>query len=199
MASSFNIRVQENKIESKIVVALERIAEAFRVLLWNESKEKNLSPVQIQILIFILFHEKEKCKVSYLAREFNMTKATISDSVKILLQKELLLKSSDSYDTRSFSISLTPAGKKIAQSASSFASAIEKPISKYSTEQKEMMLTSLLNLIYDLNQANIITLQRMCFTCANYSLQNGEHYCKLLQIKLANRELRIDCDEYETI
>ena len=87
--SSFNLNEQNQKIESRIVVALERISEAFRVLLWNESKENSLSPIQIQILIFIYFHSTEKCKVGYLADEFNMTKATISDSVKVLLSKEL--------------------------------------------------------------------------------------------------------------
>ena len=37
--SSFNLDDQNQKIESRIVVALERISEAFRVLLWNESKD----------------------------------------------------------------------------------------------------------------------------------------------------------------
>lgn len=61
--SSFNLSEQNQKVESLIVVALERISEAFRVLLWNESKENSLSPIQIQILIFVNFHSLEKCKV----------------------------------------------------------------------------------------------------------------------------------------
>ena len=98
--SSFHLTEQNQKIESRIVVALERISEAFRVLLWNESKENSLSPIQIQILIFIYFHSPEKCKVGYLADEFNMTKATISDSVKVLLSKELVTKETDPNDTK---------------------------------------------------------------------------------------------------
>lgn len=90
MKPSFDIGNQS--IESRIVVALERVSEAFRVLLWNESKENSLSPIQIQILIFIHFHSLEKCKVGYLANEFNMTKATISDSVRVLLSKAFVTK-----------------------------------------------------------------------------------------------------------
>ena len=90
--SSFHLTEQNQKIESRIVVALERISESFRVLLWNESKENSLSPIQIQLLIFIQFHAQEKCKVGYLADEFNMTKATISDAIKSLEQKELITK-----------------------------------------------------------------------------------------------------------
>jgi len=195
--SSFNLNEQNQKIESRIVVALERISEAFRVLLWNESKENSLSPIQIQILIFIYYHSLEKCKVGYLADEFNMTKATISDSVKVLLSKELVTKETDPIDTRSFSLLLTNEGKKIAKKASFFASSIEHPIEKFTQEQKAIMLNGLLKLIYDLNNSGIITIQRMCFTCSNYQIDNGVHYCKLLNSKLAENELRVDCPEHE--
>ncbi len=197
MASPFNLRQQEQKIESKIVVALERVSEAFRVLLWNESKESTLSPIQIQLLIFLLFHSEEKCKVSYLAQEFNMTKATISDSVRTMLGKGLVVKTSDSVDTRSFIISLTTEGKAVAKKASSFANAIEKPLNKLSDEQKQTMLSSLLKLIHELNQAGIITIQRMCFSCAHHQFSDGTHYCNLLKSKLANEDLRLDCTEHQ--
>jgi DNA-binding MarR family transcriptional regulator len=197
--SAFNLKEQENKIESKIVVALERIAEAFRVLLWHESKKNALSPIQIQILIFLLFHHQEKCKVSYLAQEFNMTKATISDSVRVLLKKQLILKESDAADARSFTISLTTAGEKIAQKASQFATAIEKPLARFSKVEKQHLFNSLLQVIQTLNNNDIITVQRMCKTCANYRFENGTHYCRLLNLNLKDSELRVDCAEHEAI
>lgn len=197
--SSFKLNEQNQKIESRIVVALERISEAFRVLLWNESKENSLSPIQIQILIFIYFHSFEKCKIGYLADEFNMTKATISDSVRVLLAKELVSKEIDAADTRSFSLYLTNKGNQIAKRASFFASSIEQPIEQLTQEQKTIMLNGLLKLIYDLNKSGIITIQRMCFTCSNYQSENGKHYCSLLKTQLADSEIRIDCPEHEMI
>lgn len=197
--SSFNLSEQNTKVESRIVVALERISEAFRVLLWNESKDNSLSPIQIQLLIFIHFHDREKCKVSYLANEFNMTKATISDSIKVLLSKELVSKETDPIDTRSFSLSLTASGEETAKKASLFASSIEQPMEKLSEEQKTIMLNGLLQLIYNLNKSGIINTQRMCFTCSNYEHTNGEHYCTLLRSQLAQSELRLDCPEHKLI
>lgn len=197
MHSSFNTDVQQDKVESKIVVALERMSEAFRVLLWNESKEHSLSPIQIQILIFIKFHSDEKCKVSYLAREFNMTKATISDSVRVLVKKELLIKVDDPSDTRSFTLRLTPAGEHIVNKASLFTSALEKPIDKLSLKQKQTMLDGLLRLIHDLQKSGIITIQRMCYTCSHYSTRDGGHYCSLLASALTTSDLRIDCPEHQ--
>jgi hypothetical protein len=37
--SAFDLEHQKSSIESKIVASLERVSQAFRVLLWNESKE----------------------------------------------------------------------------------------------------------------------------------------------------------------
>tara|TARA_Y100001972_G_scaffold128457_1_gene189243 strand:+ start:1438 stop:2043 length:606 start_codon:yes stop_codon:yes gene_type:complete len=195
--SPFYLPRQNQSVDSRIVVALERISEAFRVLLWKESKENALSPIQIQLLIFLLFHDKDKCKVSYLASEFNMTKATISDSVKVLLSKKLMTKVPDPNDTRSFSLSLTTEGKQIAGKAASFSSSIEKPIGQLSADQKQVMLNGLLKLIHDLNQSGVITIQRMCFSCANYRSEKGTHYCNLLKAHLAESELRVDCPEYQ--
>ena len=61
--SDFNLDYQNKNIESKIVAALERLSQAFRVLLWQESKEFSLSPIQVQVLIFLLHHSDEKKKV----------------------------------------------------------------------------------------------------------------------------------------
>lgn len=197
MKSPFDLNEQNSKIESRIVVALERISEAFRVLLWNESKGISLSPIQIQILIFLLFHPDENSRVSYLAHEFNLTKATVSDSIKVLFKKGLIEKQEDPQDSRSFTIHLTEKGKMIANKTSSFASAIEKPITSLGTVQKEAMLSGLLKLIHGLNRAGVITTQRMCFNCANYKTENGKHYCNLLKTHLAEEEVRVDCPEHE--
>lgn len=197
MSSPFNPKHQNQHLESKIVAALERVSEAFRVLLWTESKQNSLSPIQIQILIFLLFQSREKCKVSYLAQEFNMTKATVSDSVKVLLKKGLIEKQDHPEDTRSYLIALTASGKKMAEASSSFSLPIEKPLNTLTPEQKEVMLTSLLKLIKDLNKAGIITVPRMCYTCANYRSRSNGHFCNLLNTELADSEIRVDCPEHE--
>src|SRR5690554_4599506 len=113
--SDFDLSHQNQNTGSKIVASLERISQAFRVLLWKESKEYSLSPIQVQVLIFLLHHSDEKRKVSYLADEFNMTKATISDTVKTLENKGLSSKVHDLQDTRSYTIDLTTKGKEIAE------------------------------------------------------------------------------------
>ncbi|KFF18718.1 MarR family winged helix-turn-helix transcriptional regulator [Chryseobacterium sp. JM1] len=197
--SPFNLNQQNHEIDSKIVVALERLSEAFRVLLWNESKLNALSPIQIQILIFLLFQPTEKCRISYLAKEFNMSKPTISDSVKSLLQKGLIDKKSDLLDSRSYTLSLTDSGRITALKSADFTRSIENPVSSLNLQQKEIMLDGLLKIIQGLNTTGILTVQRMCFTCSHYRISDEGHYCKLLQMSLAYKEIRINCAEHAAI
>ncbi|HMZ45298.1 MAG TPA: MarR family winged helix-turn-helix transcriptional regulator [Chitinophagaceae bacterium] len=193
--SDFNLQVQNDNIESKIVASLERIAQAFRVLLWQETKEFSLSPIQVQILIFLLNHSKDKCKVSYLAAEFNLTKATISDTIKTLEQKKLIEKEYEVEDSRSYIIHLTQKGKEIAQKTSFFTNEIKSPISKLSSENKEHLYCSLLDIIKYLNTQKIVTIQRSCINCTHYQTnKNGlKHFCKLLNSNLSTSQVRIDC------
>lgn len=199
--SPFDLVYQNKNIDSRIIAALERIAQAFRVLLWNESKEYSLSPIQLQVLIFLLHHSEEKRKVSYLADEFNMTKATISDSVKVLEQKKYITKTYEPHDTRSYVIHLTVKGKELARRSALFADELLVPIIKLHADDKENMLLSLMSLIQHLNKSGIITIQRMCKTCAHYAAAKGAqpHFCKLLNQDLAESELRLDCPEHELL
>lgn len=192
--SDFDLSNQS--VESKIVASLERIAQAFRVLLWQESKEFSLSPIQVQVLIFLLYHSEEKRKVSYLAAEFNMTKATISDTVKTLEQKKLIMKAYEPHDTRSYVIHLTRKGEDIASRTSLFTREIRTPVNKLHPDDKENLLLSLLNIIRHLNRTEVITLQRMCMNCSYYRSSDG-HFCTLLNQPLHVQDLRVDCPEHQ--
>lgn len=196
--SDFNLQHQHKSTESKIVASLERISQVFRVLLWQESIEHALSPIQVQVLIFLLYHSPEKRKVSYLADDFNLTKATISDTIKTLEQKGLVTKQSEPQDLRSFIIHLTSEGQNIASKTSFFSKEIFKPIDKLNEADKENLLLSLLDIIRHLNQSGIITIQRMCMTCQYYiSGEEGQPpFCKLLHQNLYPKDLQIDCPEH---
>jgi len=199
--SPFDLKHQNENMDSRIIAAMERVSQAYRVLLWNESKEFSISPIQIQILIFLLFHSEEKRKVTYLADEFNMTKATISDSIKVLEQKKFIRKEYEQHDTRSYSIHLTAKGKEIAKRTATFANQIQEPITRLNSEDKENLLISLMSIIQHLNKTGVITIQRMCRTCLHFSPGKGKapNFCKLLNQSLLESDLRIDCPEHELI
>lgn len=133
-----------------------------------------------------------------MANEFTMTKATISDTVKTLEQKQLITKETERLDTRSYSIKLTARGKEIAEKTSLFSKEISTPIDKLYPNDKENLYLCLLDIIRHLNREGIITIQRMCATCSHYeySGESQQHFCTLLNQNLLPADLRIDCPEH---
>lgn len=197
MKSIFSPEYQQQNLESKIAASLERISEAFRVMLWNDAKEYSLSPIQLQILVFLYFHSHDKRSVTSLSQEYNMTKATISDAVNSLLEKNLITKKIDKTDSRKFTITLTKFGNKIVNDISNFAQPLVASINQFSKKEKENLNLFLMKIIYSLVTKNIINIQRMCFTCKYFKINSKQQkYCLLLQLPLGNKDLRVDCAEH---
>lgn len=197
--SAFNPERHITNVDYKIVAALEKISEVFRVLLWAEAKEHKLSPIQMQLLIFIKYHNNDKQRrIASMAREFNLTKATISDSIKVLEQKGLIKRTDDAFDSRSFNFSLTDQGMKLTGMIENFTLPLDGAIATLSTQQKDQFLVLVLDLIYRLNQNGIISTQRMCYNCFYYNGdRQQDHNCNLMQKPLAIDELRIECPEHK--
>lgn len=185
-------------LETKILIGLERLSEALKTLLWEKAKVFGISPIQIQILLFVANHKTEICNVSYLAKEFNVTKATISDAVRVLLKKEYLEKDFSPVDNRRYNLSLNSKGNELVNNLSGYATSLEEELSSFSKEDLSTVYDTLTKLIFQLNQRNIIQVQRTCFNCKYYSGdKKNSHYCNLLQSKLKKQEIRLDCNEFE--
>jgi DNA-binding MarR family transcriptional regulator len=197
--SSFDPAKHLTNIDYKIVAALEKISEVFRVLLWAEAKGNNVSPIQLQLLIFLKYHKLEKqCRIAFMAKEFNLTKATISDSVKVLEQKGLVQRVGDTNDSRSYNFSLTEKGEKVTEIIEKFTIPLDGAIATLEQSQKEYLLSSVLDLIFRLNQQGIISTQRMCYTCFYYGgNRKDHHFCNLMQQQLAFDDLRWECPEHK--
>ena len=195
--SIFNPSEQENNISSKIIVGLERISEVFKTLLWEKAKVVGLSPIQIQILIFITYHRQELCNVSHIAKEFNITKPTISDAVRILDKKGLITKDFSSVDSRSYSIQLSQLGNKIVSEIENFADPLKNQLKEIQPFDLENLFRTLSQLIYQLNSNGILTVQRTCYGCKFYEQTDNKDFCNLLDKELLNSEIRLDCPEYE--
>lgn len=195
--STFNPEQQESNISNKIVAGLERVSEVFKVLLWEKTKLVGLSPIQIQILIFIAFHKQNLCHVSHLAKEFNVTKPTISDAIRVLDKKGLLVKEVSSTDSRSYTLRLSDLGNEMVSQTYDFSHPLKQHVDVFSQSELESLFGTLSQLIYKLNRSGILSVQRTCFGCKFYERTNDHDYCNLLQKELLSQEIRLDCPEFE--
>lgn len=195
--SIFNLAFQQDDIKSKIVVALERISEVFRAMLWEHAKTIGLSPIQIQILIFVAYHQESLRNVSHLAKEFNVTKPTISDAVRVLEKKGLISKHPAAYDNRRYSIALTPKGEAMVKETENFAEPIKQQLQPFSNEQLSLFHTQLVDLITGLHRSGILSEQRTCHSCRFFEKDKGKAFCKLMKKPLLANDIRLDCPEFE--
>ncbi|MEA1785029.1 helix-turn-helix domain-containing protein [Arenibacter sp. GZD96] len=195
--SIFNLKEQNKELDYKIVAGLERLSQVFRSQLWEKAKTYQLSPIQIQLLIFLQHHSTTKATVSYMAQEFHVTKPTISDAIKILEQKKLLSKFPDPEDSRSYTMQLTTAGSHIVAVSENYVDPITQLIAKVAAHEKMILWETICSLITQLNAQQIISVQRTCLACQHHRLRHEAHFCSLLDKKLEVKDIRLDCPEFE--
>ncbi len=195
--NAFDRNEQQTSQKAKITAGIERLSTLFRATLWEEAKLYNLSPLQVQILLFIAFHDETQCNITNLAKEFAVTKATISDAVKVILEKSLLRKRGIE-DARGFLLYLTSDGKKCVNKLSGLTDFFIKSLDKVPEDEIAKIWEGMLLLIGHLQKTNIIPV-RMCFSCRHFGKDHPKgapHYCNFMQKPLEIKDIRLDCPEY---
>jgi len=187
----------DDNLNSKILSGLERISEVFKSMLWEKAKQHGLSPIQIQILVFLSNHTSNLCTVSHLALEFNLTKPTISDAVRVLHYKGLVDKNITTSDSRSYSLSVSTKGNRLLKSLLDYTDPMNRELRRLDSTSREQLFKTLTVLIHNLNKSGILAVQRTCFGCKYYQSGKSSHFCNLLKQPLLDREIRLDCPEFE--
>ncbi len=203
MSHTSNDDLHREDIHTNIVAALDRIAQAFRVSLWEITKRYQLSPIQIQIMVYVLSHEYEPITVSRLSQYFNLTPATISDAVKSLTNKSYLIRQVSEQDRRVAHLQLTPLGKATAKKLSTWSETVRTAIQQFEVEDCEPVFQFLLRLIQSLQESGLISPTRMCLTCRFFQTRGkdgeSQYFCDLMKKPLRLRSLRIDCPDHQTL
>jgi DNA-binding MarR family transcriptional regulator len=192
---------QHGDVDAKIVAALERLGQVFRVLLRERAQEYGLSPIQARFLVYLLYHDVELRRVSQLAKEFDLTQATVSDAVASLEEKGLIGREPWPEDGRVMTLRLSPEGEMVGAGLSTWADTLKEHLDLCPPEEREAVMRFLMSLIGSLQSSGIITVARMCVTCRFFHQDahpgdRSPHHCRLLDIPLGGSDLRIDCPEH---
>jgi DNA-binding MarR family transcriptional regulator len=203
-SSVFEPSSQHGDVDKKIVASLERLSQVLRNLLREEARERSLSPIQAQFLVHLLHHGAARRRVSQLAREFDLTRATVSEAVGSLEKKGLIRRELWPHDKRVTTLRLTPTGKHTAQELAAWANVIEEHLKDRSAEEKEAVMRFLMDLIGALQKSGLITVARMCTTCRFFRpdahrSESSAHHCALLDVPLSGSDLRADCPEHKLV
>ena len=201
MKSIFNQKYQHDDLDAKLVLALERLSHVFRLLLWEQTKKYNLSPLQTQVLVYIFHQHEDERNITSLSQKLNVTKATLSDAVKSLEGKKLISKKADKEDYRYQFLQLTKKGEDLVKKIEGWSDIVKKKITEISESKKIDMYDTLLNLLISFEQDGLLSKHKICFTCRylKQTTKNNKtlYFCHLLNKPLAQSEIRIDCPEHE--
>jgi DNA-binding MarR family transcriptional regulator len=127
-----------------------------------------------------------------------VTKPTVSDAVRVLVVKKYLKKNYSTIDKRKFDLRLSASGQELVKELMDYRTSISDELEGINAEALETTFKTLSKLIYQLNKKGLIQVQRTCFACKFYDGDKQDsHHCKLLNIKLLNQDIKIDCSDFE--
>jgi DNA-binding MarR family transcriptional regulator len=192
----------DDDLDGKLAGALERTAQALRVVLGRRSRAEGLTSTQAQLLLRLASAPPPELRVGALAREFDLTQPTVSDAVTALRQKGLVRSGRQADDRRNRPLELTARGSRAAERLDDWRAALETPLGNLSREAKEHALRTLLELIALLQREGVVSVARMCSSCRWFRPEAhpgkaAPHHCALLDAPLRPDELRVDCAEHE--
>lgn len=190
-------------IDSKVITALEKLANIVRNMLQEQAGELRLSPIQVQILIYLSMQPVEQRRISQLAKVFGLTAATISDSVRVLKEKNLVSQARDEKDARIINLELTDKGRAVAAEGTRWADHFYTIIEDFPLKEKEAVLNFLLKLIASLRETGKLPVARLCLLCQFFrrDVHNDSdrpHHCVFLDKSLGIADLKLDCPHHYT-
>ncbi len=193
-----------NDIDSKISFAIERLFTVYRNLMWDKVKELNLSPIQLQFILYLRKYPQNMRNVSSISSEFRLTKATVSDALSALERKKIVFKEKNIKDKRFSTINLTEKGMRLAESLEIWDSPIKKILKNLPENEKEKILLFFIKLIDSLRNEGLINAVRMCLSCShfkrNITPNNDKPYlCELTGKAFSEKELKIDCLSHSSL
>ncbi|RMG39112.1 MAG: MarR family transcriptional regulator [Planctomycetota bacterium] len=195
----------DNSVDARLAAALERLGQAVRTAWVEAGQAFGLSALQSQILVYLLQNAQgARLRPSAVAERLQVTRATLSDALAALETKGLLQRIPSTIDRRARELKLTPQGRRTAAKLSRWNAAMVQVLRSLPAGEKGRLLDLLLRLIAELQACGLITIARMCRSCAFFEpdvhdAPEAPHHCRLLDQPLKLVELRVDCPDYQPV
>jgi DNA-binding MarR family transcriptional regulator len=183
----------------RIAMGLHKVGLAMKQQAWQQASSEGLSATQAQILAALVAHGP--LTGSELSGRLGVTLPTISDSARVLLEKQLLTKSADPRHPRASLLTPTKKGAKLGARARSWPEFLAAAVDDLTPEEQRVFYSGVVKMVRALQEQGLVPLSGMCVTCTHFrpNVRAGAspHHCAFVDAPLANDHLRLDCPEQE--
>jgi DNA-binding MarR family transcriptional regulator len=185
-------------LAARIATGLHKIGLAMKQQTWQQANEEGLSATQGQILAALV---AQPLTGSELSDRLGVTLPTISDSVRVLVEKKLVTRSPDPRHPRASLLSPTKRGAALGARARSWPELFASAVDDLAPEEQRGFYVGVMKIIRSLQDQGLVPISGMCVTCTHFrpNVRGGEtpHHCALVDAPLADDHLRLDCAEHQ--
>ncbi|MCL2912291.1 MarR family winged helix-turn-helix transcriptional regulator [Shewanella corallii] len=173
------------------------LLERITGLLRNERRqllaEYGLQPVQFEALNYLAHCNRYSDTPMAVTEYLGQTKGTVSQTLKVLETKGLIVKQGDSKDKRVSHLKLTEAGSEILDTQQ-----LSPQLAQLESQLLNDCYQPLQNLLTSMQQANQSRPFGQCRQCRhNTELAQGQYLCELTKEPLQEQETLLLCREFE--
>lgn len=195
------MKTSDETVKHKVVTGLTKIGMAIKSHAWQDAELQKLTPTQSQVLSLLRSRRNVGLRLSDIAEALAVTAATASDTVKALVDKNLVYKGKAEDDRRAIAIKMTEKGENKANSMANSPDFLLNALDELSSEEQDIFYHGLIKILRKLQENGEIPVLRMCVTCDFFEENvrpelDKPHYCKLVKEFLGDRNLKIDCPEH---
>jgi DNA-binding MarR family transcriptional regulator len=186
-------------MDRRIATGLYKLGLAMKQQAWLLANEEGISPTQGQILATLSVEGPRSA--TELSSTLGVTLPTISDSVRVLVDKGLAARKPDPRHPRASLIELTRGGQAQAAKVRTWPDFLASAAGTLSDAEQDAFLSGLVKMIRTLQENGQIPTNRMCATCTHFrpNVHDGPlpHHCAFVDAPMASRHMRIECGEHE--
>lgn len=189
-------------LAARIAAGLHKIGLAMKQQSWQQASGEGLSATQGQILAILV--EAGPLTGTELGERLGVTLPTISESVRVLVEKGFASKSPDPRHPRASLITPTRKGATLGARARSWPEFMAEAVTTLSVDEQRAFYAGVTKMIRTLQEQGLVPLSGMCVTCTHFrphahASKSAPHHCALVDAPLAAEQLRLDCPEHQPV
>ena len=205
MMSSFNPRQRRASPAAQITIALYRVSQAIGHLFRARGTAQQLSPAQIQALLFLRYARPGVRTIGGLAERLASSYATTSGVVDALEDKQLVERHPLPEDQRTVTLRLTNSGQSKTDGLEDVLNDIEAVIDELPPEEQQTLIHAMQTIVRRLQARGQVQVYEMCWGCQFFQ-QNvhpnqpaAPHHCAFVDAPLSEPNTYLECPDFSPV